>query len=108
VARGRRMTTSSGRLRSAGLIVVALAIGVVIAVIDSRPGWDDTGITVALLALSAGAVAAVAGERPWLWAILVGAPTPIIELSTTGNTGSAMALAFAAVGAGIGWAIRRA
>jgi hypothetical protein len=29
-----------------GLLVLALSLGTVIGWIDSRPGWDDTGITI--------------------------------------------------------------
>ncbi len=89
--------------RMATLIVVALALGLVIARIDSRPGWDDTGTSAGLLLLGTATIAAVGGARPWLWAILVGAPTPITEIVSTGNTGSTLALVFAAIGAAVGW-----
>ena len=54
-------------------------------------------------------MAAFAGrDRPWLWALLIGLPTPIIEIRGRGLTGSLLALAFAAAGAAIGWALARA
>lgn len=86
---------------------VALAIGLGVALIDSSPGWDSTGITAGLLFLGAGVAAAIGRDRPWLWALLVGLPTPILETVRDGNTGSWLALAFAALGAAIGWAIAR-
>ena len=46
---------------------------------DSSPGWDSTALTVAAITGSAGIIAAIAGERPWLWALLIGLPTPIVE-----------------------------
>ena len=58
--------------------------------------------------VSAAAFAGVARDRPWLWALLVGLPTPILDIIRTGNTGSILALGFAAAGAAIGWAVRRA
>jgi hypothetical protein len=97
----RRSTRPSWRL--ATLIVVAVALGLVIAGIDSRPGWDDTGTSAGLLLLGTATITAVAGARPWLWAILVGAPTPITEILSTGNTGSTLALVFASIGAAVGW-----
>ena len=51
---------------------------------------------------------ALARDRPWLWALLVGLPTPILDIVRTGNSGSVLALGFAAAGAAVGWAVRRA
>ncbi len=95
-------------IRTRSLVVLGLAAGIVIALVDSSPGWDSTGITAVALLTSAGLVAGVAGDRPWLWTLLVGLPTPIIEIGRGDSTGSLLALAFAAVGAGVGWAIARA
>ncbi len=83
-------------------------VGVVIGLLDSSPGWDSTGITAGALFVSAAVFAGVARDRPWLWALLVGLPTPILDVIRTGNTGSVLALAFAAAGAATGWAVRRA
>jgi hypothetical protein len=90
------------------LVAAALVAGLAIASVDSSPGWDSTGITAGLLLLAAGTAAAVAGDRPWLWALLVGLPIPAIELAGGGNAGSIGAVVFAAGGAAIGWAIGRA
>jgi hypothetical protein len=87
---------------------VALAAGLGIALVDSSPGWDSTGITAGLLLVGAGVAAAIGRDRPWLWALLVGLPTPILETVRDGNTGSWLALVFAAGGAAIGWAFGRA
>jgi hypothetical protein len=76
--------------------------------LDSRPGWDDTGVTAALLLLAAALIAAIDGHRPWSWALLVGLPLPVIELTGSGSVASIAALLFAAIGAGIGWGVRRA
>ncbi len=85
-----------------------MAIGVGVAFIDSSPGWDSTGVTAGLLFLGAGAAAAIGRDRPWLWALLVGLPTPILETVRDGNVGSWLALVLAALGAAVGWAIARA
>jgi hypothetical protein len=90
-----------------GLAVVAFGAGVAIASVDSSPGWDSTGITAITLFLVAAVIAWVAGERPWLWALLVGLPTPILEIPASGATGSVLALGFAAAGAAAGLATRR-
>jgi hypothetical protein len=74
---------------------------------DSRPGYDDTGVTAVLLISVTAVAAAIGGTRPWLWAILVGAWTPIIEISSGGSTGSLLALVFAGAGAAIGYLAAR-
>jgi len=94
--------------RRATLIAVALTSGVVIGLIDSSPGWDSTGITAAAVFLSAAVFAGTARDRPWLWALLVGLPTVLLDVARTGNTGSVLAIGLAAAGATVGWAIRRA
>jgi hypothetical protein len=96
---------SAGRL---GLMVVALGLGLLVAAIDSRPTWDDSGITAAMLILAAGTVSAIDGRRPSLWAALVGLPLPIIEVPATGSPAPVVALAFAAVGAVLGLVVHRA
>lgn len=90
------------------LVLVAAGIGVVIGLVDSSPGWDSTGITAGLLFLASAVVAFVARDRPWLWALLVGLPTPILDVIRTGNSGSVLALGFAAAGAAVGWFAGRA
>jgi hypothetical protein len=94
--------------RYAAAFVVAIAAGIGVALIDSSPGWDSTGITAGLLLLGAAAAATIGRDRPWLWALFVGLPTPILETVRDGNAGSWLALVFAAGGAAIGWSVARA
>jgi len=91
------------------MVAGALAItgGLAIAYMDSRPGYDDTGVTAVLLISVAAVAAAIGGTRPWLWAVLMGAWTPLIEISSTGSTGSVLALAFAGAGAAVGYLAAR-
>jgi hypothetical protein len=93
---------------SATLMALALAIGIAIALADNSPGWDSTGITAGALLLGAGVAAFQGRQRPWLWALLVGLPTPVIEIGDGASTGSLLALVFAGLGAAIGWSAARA
>ena len=95
-------------IRGTAPIAFAIVAGLAIALVDSSPGWDASGITAGLLLLASGVAAFVDCRRPWLWALLVGLPTPLIEIPSTGSTGSILALAFAAAGAAAGWALARA
>jgi hypothetical protein len=90
-----------------GLAVLALVAGIVIALVDTSPGWDATGITAGSLLIAAAIVAWLGRDRPWLWALLVGLPTPILGIVRSGNAASLLALVFAGLGAVIGWAIGR-
>ena len=97
----------NGIAKRTALVLVALGAGVAIGLADSSPGWDSTGITAGALFLTAAAVAWAGRDRPWLWAVLVGLPTPLLGIVRTGNAGSVLALGFAAAGAAVGWAARR-
>ena len=88
-------------------IALGVALGLVLAFVDSRPGFDATGITAVLLVgaalvsvLVAGPALALAGS-PILataaWTALVGLWIVIVERTT----GSVLALVFAAIGAGL-------
>jgi len=89
------------------LAVAAVGIGLAVGYFDSQPSWDDTGITVALLFLTAGMVAGISGRRPWLWALLVGVWVPLFEITGAAGAASLAALAVAAVGAFAGYAAVR-
>jgi hypothetical protein len=54
------------------LLAAAIAMGLAIAWVDSRPHWDDTGITAGSLLLSAGLLGLMGPRRPWLWALGIG------------------------------------
>lgn len=89
------------------LAIVAAGLGVAIALVDARPTWDDTGITAGVLLVTAFIVSALAGRRPWLWALLVGTWVPALTLVNGGDPAAVLALAFAAAGAYAGYAASR-
>jgi len=107
----RKFAAERYRLRDRLLLAAAVAMGIAIAYVDSRPGWDDAGITAGSLLIAAGVVALIGPQRPWLWALAVGIWIPLHALTRTGSP-AAMAmfvlLAFPAVGAYSGMALRRA
>ena len=85
--------------RDGPLALAATVIGVVIGYLDSRPSWDDTGITAALLLLTSALVAGLSGRRPWLWALLIGIWIPLFEVRGAAGLASLAALALSALGA---------
>jgi len=90
-----------------GMLLVAFLVGGLIAWIDSRPGWDDTGITVGLLVLVCAGFGALQPARAWLWALAVGIWLPLVEIALTGHLGSLVAIAIAFAGAYAGALARR-
>ncbi|HEX7950046.1 MAG TPA: hypothetical protein VF494_06840 [Candidatus Limnocylindrales bacterium] len=98
----------AGPPRAVALLgAIAIAFGFVVAGVDSRPAWDDTGVTAGLLVVGAALAAALDGRRPWLWTLLVGAPLAIIEVPATGSAASLVGLLFAGIGASLGLLLRR-
>ena len=82
----------------AALVVAALA-GIALAWLDTRPGFDDSGVLAGLLVIAGIGSVLVAGRASTLAAvalgILVGGPTPIAEIASGGQAASLVALVFA-------------
>jgi len=89
------------------LALVAGAIGLTLGYLDSRPSWDDTGITAALLLLSSAMGAGLSGRRPWLWALLTGIWIPLFEVLGAAGLASLAALGVSTIGAFGGYLLVR-
>jgi hypothetical protein len=97
-------------MRNRVLLVLAVLIGMTIAYVDSRPTWDDTGITAFSMLLAAGLFGLVAPRRVWVWAIAVGIWIPAYAIARTPSMGSVamlVVLAFPLAGAYAGLAVCR-
>ena len=89
------------------LIGIALAMGGLITYVDSRPSWDDTGVTaMALLAIS-GIFGFIRPKQPWIFALALGVWIPIFGFFRLQNLWTLLALALAFVGAYSGAALRK-
>ena len=86
------------RKKFSWLLVVALSLGLVITWVDSRPTWDDAGITAAAILLVTAVMGVAMPERAWLWALVVGGWIPVVGIVWQGNYGSVLALVVAFVG----------
>ena len=89
------------------LFVAAIALGALITFVDSRPSWDDTGVTAVVLLGVSGLFGYLGPKRPWLWALALGIWIPLLGIARHQNYGSLLALAFSFAGAYVGMAIRR-
>jgi hypothetical protein len=95
------------RVKFLVLFISSLGIGLLITWVDSRPGWDDTGITAGAILLAGAVFGLLMPERAWLWALLVGGGIPLVGILLHQNYTSLLALVFAFIGAYLGVAARK-
>lgn len=88
------------------LLVIAALSGLFITYVDTRPTWDDAGITAGVILLVCGLIAVLGYRRPWLLALAVGMWIPLYGMFVTHNFGSVLALIIAFFGAYAGWFVR--
>ncbi len=65
------------RTRFVLLMLLALILGALISLMDSSPGWDDTGVSAAMVLTASGLLGALHPERAWVWALAVGSWIPL-------------------------------
>lgn len=95
------------------LLALAVLTGLFIAFVDSRPTWDDTGITAGAMVLSSGLLTLLGYRRPWLIALAIGLWTPLYETYLSHNFRLPGVILFPlfvllipTIGAYAGWAVR--
>jgi hypothetical protein len=95
------------------LLGVAVLMGLLIAFVDSRPTWDDTGITVGTMLLISGLLTLLGYRRPWLIALAIGLWMPLYEIYLSQNFRfpegillPLFVLLICFAGAYAGWAVR--
>jgi len=92
------------------VLVVAVVVGLIIAYVDSRPNWDDTGITAFAMLGAAGILGLTAPRRVWLWALAVGIWIPagaMLRAPSVGSLAMLLVLVFPFAGAYAGLALSR-
>ena len=90
-----------------GILAAALAAGLFIAWMDSRPGSDDAGVTALALFAAAGIFAFIADRKPWLYGLAVGLWVPLWGVILRHDARFLLALLFPLAGAFAGWALGR-
>ena len=89
------------------LLLVALALGLVVALVDLSPGWDDTGVSAAAVFVVAAVFGATRPSRAWLWALAVCLWIPVLGIVVRRNAVALIALVPALLGALAGAAARK-
>jgi hypothetical protein len=88
--------------------LLSLVVGCLIGYVDSRPTWDDTGITAGSIFLASLLIAAWRPRSAWLTALLIGVPVFAFNVIAHGNLASSIAIVIALVGSAVGIVIAKA
>jgi uncharacterized membrane protein (UPF0136 family) len=86
---------------------IALLVGAGIGYVDSRPHWDDTGITVGVLILVGGLLGYLRPRSFWITGLLLGLPVLTFNYFLHGNLQSLAALVVSLIAAMVGGLIGR-
>jgi uncharacterized membrane protein YeaQ/YmgE (transglycosylase-associated protein family) len=89
------------------VLVLSTIAGIAIAWIDSRPKWDDTGITVFMVLCTATLFGYFSPKKPWLIALAVSIWIPLFDIASSNNFGSLIALIPGFIGAYFGQFIKK-
>jgi hypothetical protein len=89
------------------LLIVCIISGVMIALMDTSPNWDDTGVTVGAILIITFLTGAIRPDFAWLWALIIGGSVFGFNMASHYNYGSAVALVFAFAGAYAGFFMRK-
>jgi hypothetical protein len=81
---------------------LALAIGAGIGYVDSRPTWDDTGISVGALVLAGGFLGLLRPRSAWIAGLLLGIPVLVFNYVVHGNLLAVGAVAVSSIAAALG------
>jgi hypothetical protein len=84
------------------LFIIGNLSGLGIGFIDSRPHWDDTGITVGLILFVSACFGFIMPRRAWIWALTIGFWIPVWNIVQYNNFSSLIAIPIAFVGAYFG------
>ncbi len=87
-------------------LALSLVAGVLIAWMDSRPGWDDTGITAGTIVLVSALFGYLWPSRPWIWALTVSLWIPLHAIILSGDLKMLLVTLFGFAGSYLGASVK--
>ena len=87
-------------------LLVSIVLGIVIAIIDTSPHWDDTGISMVMILSAALLCGYLSPSKPWIIALTTGIWIPLFNIMRASNYGSFLALVPAFIGAFLGFFLK--
>ena len=89
------------------LMILAIGLGLIVTRIDTRPNWDDTGISMILLFSASAICGFFVPQYPWLIALSVSFWIPFYHVISAGNYGSMLAFIPGFAGAYSGFYLKK-
>ena len=89
------------------MLILSVLSGLFLVWMDSRPGWDDTGITAGLIVVFSALFGFLQPERPWIWALTVSVWIPLYALFLAGDYMMFLVTLFGFAGAYLGAAVKK-
>ena len=83
-------------------LLLSILAGLLITWIDSRPGWDDTGITAGTIVLAAALFGYLHPAKPWIWALTISGWIPLHAILLKGDFKMLLVTLFGFAGAYLG------
>jgi hypothetical protein len=90
------------------LFLLALAAGLSIGWVDTRPTWDDAGITAGAILVTTAVFGVAMPKRAWLWALAVGGGIAGLNVILNGNVVALISFLFSFAGSYAGVLVRHA
>lgn len=87
-------------------LILSLLAGFLISWNDTRPTWDDTGITAGLIVLTAALFGYLSPKWPWIWALTVGLWIPMHAIVFNNDFKMLLVMLFGFAGAYLGAAVK--
>jgi len=87
--------------------IVALAVGLLLGWLDTRPHWNDSGVSASALIITALFCGYLTRKRPWLVALAVGLWIPLFNVIIARNYSAIPVLAIAFIAVYAAFAVRR-
>jgi hypothetical protein len=87
-------------------LLLSILTGLLIAWIDSRPGWDDTGITAVMIVLAAALFGYLHPTKSWIWALTISGWIPLHAILLKGDFKMLLVTLFGFAGAYLGAAVK--
>ncbi len=88
-------------------LILSVLAGLFLGWMDSRQGWDDTGITAGLIVVISALFGFSHPERPWIWALTVSIWIPLHAILLTGDFKMLVVTLFGFAGAYLGAAVKK-
>ena len=88
------------------ILLLATITGLAIAWIDSRPNWDDTGISVMMVLVASTLFGYLSPQKQWLTALAVCVWIPLASIVVSNNFGALIALIPGFIGAYFGYFVK--